>query len=379
MKIIYVNCSFGVSAQGLIAALADIDGCRHAIEKAVRHYTAGSVHIEYKRADICGVKATAATLKVSSKTREEAGLILAESAQKWEVRGGIWSKAALAAKKFKNIADDQNRFSSGSELLYFTGTSAGFFAALDALGVSEIYATPIPISKNKMNAAEESLFLNCCLGAAVEIKTDKTHIEAAGAALLAAAADFSAIPPFSVEIAGCGALTEEENSGLLMAVLGKKLAPEEKEEVYVIETSIDDMNPEFFPYAAEEIFKAGALDVFLTPIYMKKGRPGVLLTVLCREKQKNEVIKSIFSQTTTLGVRITRQERHVLQRKWLEVETPYGKIRVKLGYLKEGEPIIQASPEYEDCRRAALQYGVPVREVYREALVCAKQLMDADT
>jgi len=227
-----------------------------------------------------------------------------------------------------------------------------------------------------MRLEKEFLFLNTCSGAIIEQKKNIHCCEVFGSAILASAAIFSDLPPVVVEKTGCGALPGDKNGGIILATLGRNPNTGEREEIFVVETSIDDMNPEFYPYAVEEIFKAGALDVFLTPLYMKKGRPGVLLTALCKGEQKDDIIATIFRQTTTLGVRIMRQERQVLCRKSLEVDTPYGKIRIKLGYLKEGEPAIQIAPEYEDCRRAAASSGAPVKEVYQMALNCAKHLID---
>ncbi len=136
--------------------------------------------------------------------------------------------------------------------------------------------------------------------------------------------------------------------------------------VSIIETNVDDMNPEFYDSVFERLFKAGALDVYLTPIYMKKSRPATLLSVICPMERTDDLTRILLAETTTFGVRISQADRRCLDRKWEAVTTKYGEIRMKVGVL-EGKPV-SVSPEYEDCRKAAEAHGVPVRQVYDESL-----------
>ena len=115
----------------------------------------------------------------------------------------------------------------------------------------------------------------------------------------------------------------------------------------------------------ERLFAAGALDVFLTPIQMKKNRPGTLLSVICEPAGTEAIATVILAETSTLGVRISRWERICLERRWEEVATEFGRIRIKIG--ERGGRVITASPEYEDCKRAAAAHGVPLRQVYESA------------
>jgi uncharacterized protein (TIGR00299 family) protein len=136
-------------------------------------------------------------------------------------------------------------------------------------------------------------------------------------------------------------------------------------EVTVLRTTIDDMNPELYGWVTERLFKAGALDVFLTQIVMKKGRPGVLLTVLCDGAARDELLAVIFRETTTLGVRVSREARSELERWTEKVDTVYGPIQVKRGRLNDGT--VKTSPEYESCRAVAESRGVPIGSVYEAA------------
>ncbi|MBU2054420.1 MAG: LarC family nickel insertion protein, partial [Proteobacteria bacterium] len=136
--------------------------------------------------------------------------------------------------------------------------------------------------------------------------------------------------------------------------------------VAVIETNIDDLNPQFYETAMERLFAAGALDVTLSPVQMKKNRPGTLLSVICDPDRTESITAVVLAETSTLGVRISRWERICLDRRWEEVATEFGVVRIKIGERNGRE--ITASPEYEDCKRAATEHGVAVRQVYETAL-----------
>lgn len=133
----------------------------------------------------------------------------------------------------------------------------------------------------------------------------------------------------------------------------------------VLETNIDDLNPEIYDYVMERLFAAGALDVYLSPIQMKKNRPATLLRVLCKPDDVKTMTEILFAETSTLGVREQRVERHALPRSISHVETPYGSVHVKVAELGEGK--VKSAPEYEDCRRLAAAHGVPLQEVYQAA------------
>jgi len=146
-------------------------------------------------------------------------------------------------------------------------------------------------------------------------------------------------------------------------LIGEKSIQSEQEDwVSVLETNIDDMNPEFYDYLIDFLLKKGALDVFLTPIQMKKSRPGMLLSVICYEKKQKEIIDTIFSETSTFGIRISRLRREKLKREIKNLKTSLGNIRVKLGIL-DGK-IVSVSPEYEDCKKIALERKIPLKRVY---------------
>jgi uncharacterized protein (DUF111 family) len=188
-----------------------------------------------------------------------------------------------------------------------------------------------------------------------------------GAALLATLCEFTQdIPAFTLGAAGYGAGQREDpqRPNVLRVTLVE--VGERAPAIWVVEANIDDMNPELYAQAAEALFEAGALDVYATPVQMKKSRPGVVLTALCPHKALPDVEQAFFKHTTTFGVRRYRVERSELERRIETVETPYGPVEVKLGLL-DGK-VVTASPEYDSCAKAAQKSGIPVKDIYTAAL-----------
>lgn len=135
----------------------------------------------------------------------------------------------------------------------------------------------------------------------------------------------------------------------------------------MLECNIDDMNSEFYEHAMDRLFKAGALDVFLSSIVMKKSRPAVKLSVLARQEDIEKLSGIIFSETSTIGIRRYAVEREVLDRKVFNIDTRFGCVRVKCAYQKGN--LVNYAPEYEDIKNAALNSGASIKEVYNEALI----------
>ena len=197
-----------------------------------------------------------------------------------------------------------------------------------------------------------------------------------GAAIIAEiASSFGKMPAMTVEKIGYGAgKSDFDIPNVLRVMIGEESVAyagtrfgSYPQGVTVIETNIDDLNPQFYETAMERLFAAGALDVFLAPIQMKKNRPGTLLSVICDPDRAEALAAVVLAETSTLGVRMSRWERICLDRRWEEVVTSFGTIRIKIGE-RDGKTIT-ASPEYEDCKRAAAEYGVAIRQVYENAMV----------
>ena len=182
---------------------------------------------------------------------------------------------------------------------------------------------------------------------------------------------YGSLPNMEVLNTGYGAGTHEIKKipNLLRVVLGVSKKSGHQGSMKVIETNIDDMNPEFYDYVIDQLFKVGAVDVFFTPINMKKNRPGILLSVITSKEDFDSVVQVLLEKTSTLGVRHYDVDRVVLPRKHKMIMTVFGKVRVKIGGLDEKTRTI--SPEYEDCRKIALKKEIPIKKVYDEALKAA--------
>lgn len=186
-----------------------------------------------------------------------------------------------------------------------------------------------------------------------------------GAAILVANADeFTEKIDFSIKKIAYGIGHRDlEIPNVLRVYLGEKEISQKVEEQYMLETNIDDMNPELYGYVEEKLFEVGALDVFKTPIFMKKGRPGVKLSVLTNEKVEKDVLDIIFEETTSIGVRKYKVEKIMLNREFLKVKTEYGDITIKKSYYKG--KLVKYKPEYEECKTIAKEKNISIDKVYK--------------
>jgi uncharacterized protein (DUF111 family) len=155
---------------------------------------------------------------------------------------------------------------------------------------------------------------------------------------------------------------------VLRLMIGELATSYDEDTSVVIETNIDDMNPQVYDYLIEKLMQQGAQDVYLTPVIMKKGRPAILLSVLTDRSKVDALLNTVFRETTSIGVRIQEVTRKKLTREIIEVKTPYGTIKVKIS--KQGDEVLTITPEYEDCRKIAEEKNIPLRQVMAEAKKC---------
>src|SRR5438445_3143447 len=200
----------------------------------------------------------------------------------------------------------------------------------------------------------------------------KELVTPTGAAIVATLCDsFGPQPPMSVSAIGYGAGTAdlEGQPNVLRLMLGEaaeKTVAGFDEEIAVIEANLDDMNPQIYGYFLEKALSTGALDVYTTPVQMKKNRPGILLTVLCKPQDTNALLSLIFAETTTFGARTYRAQRRTLPREHVSVSTSFGDVRIKISRVNER--VLHVAPEYDDCRKLAVEKNVPLQRVISEAL-----------
>ncbi len=200
----------------------------------------------------------------------------------------------------------------------------------------------------------------------------KELVTPTGAAIVATLCDsFGPQPPMSVTAIGYGAGTAnlEGQPNVVRIMIGEaaeKTVAGFDEEIAVIEANLDDMNPQIYGYFLEKALAGGALDVYTTPVQMKKNRPGTLLTVLCKPQDTNALMSLIFAETTTFGARTYHAQRRTLPREFLNVTTAFGDVRIKISRVNGR--ILHVAPEYDDCRKLAVEKNVPLQRVISEAL-----------
>jgi len=253
----------------------------------------------------------------------------------------------------------------------------GALLALDFLGVSHIYASPIPLGSGFIKGAHGQIPLPApaTMGLLEGLPVRITEIKAelitpTGAALLAELVkDFSPPPEMKVEAVGYGAGTRDlPIPNLLRVMIGEtaETGNQIREQLILLESNLDDLNPEIYPYVMESLFNAGALDVCLVPVQMKKTRPGTQIQVLVEVHKAEDMREILFQETSTLGIRQTQVDRYSLPRNIQEVSTSFGIVRIKVA--GDGTKFQKASPEYEDCQKLARENDIPLQQVYQEAV-----------
>jgi len=247
----------------------------------------------------------------------------------------------------------------------------GSALALEWLKVEEVVASEIPLGKGFVTCAHGVLPVPA--PATIEllrgVPLHGTQIESelvtpTGAAIVSSLAKgFGPMPRMKVDKVGygVGGTELEDRPNLLRIMVGKREAIFYEDEIEIVETNIDDMNPEIFGFLMERLFEDGALDVIWIPVYMKKNRPGVMVQVLCETASRERIVERILSETTATGVRFHRAERKKLGRRTETVRTSLGEVRIKAISAPEGRVAV---PEYEDCRRIARDKQIPLKRVY---------------
>jgi pyridinium-3,5-bisthiocarboxylic acid mononucleotide nickel chelatase len=267
----------------------------------------------------------------------------------------------------------------------------GACVALELLGIEELCASPLNVGSGRVTASHGSLPVPAPATAELlrGIPMYSSGVEAelvtpTGAAIVSTLArGFGPLPPMRVDRIGYGAGARDlpGHPNLLRLLIGERApnaeprtANPDGDVVAVIETSVDDMSPEVYGYLVERALAAGALDITCAPIEMKKNRPGLEIRLLARPEQAETLADLVFAETTTLGLRISTAERRVLERQLVSVATSYGDIRVKVG--RRNGRVLNAAPEYEDCRKAAMENGVPLKEVMQAAQAAFRESGD---
>ena len=250
----------------------------------------------------------------------------------------------------------------------------GSVVGLKLLKIDKVFSSPLSFGTGFVSCAHgryplpvPGVVALCKNVPSIQTKIRAELVTPTGAAIITTlASKFGSAPTFSQDSVGYGAGMRdlEEQPNALRIRLGQLSINSSMEKLIHVEANIHDMNPEVYSYLFDVLFEIGAREVYLTPVTMKKGRPGQLLGVLVENRLLENVTEKILSETTTLGVRYYEVDRHVMSRKTITVNTPYGKIRVKIAQHDNKE---RFAPEYEDCANQARQHRAPLLTVYEAA------------
>lgn len=390
MKIAYLDCFSGVSGDMLLGAVLDAGLTEADLRQTLEGLEVNGYELTVERRVVSGFAATRVIVDCPSpryahgddhgyhhpehRQLADIAAMLGRSALPEPIRLrslAVFTRLAEAEATIHGTTMDQVQFhevGAVDALVDIVGVVAG----LHHLGVDRLICSPLPLSRGWITCAHGEIPLPapavCHLleGAPVYGEAiDRELVTPTGAALVRTLAEgFGSLPPMVLEATGLGAGSMQRPDGrpnLLRLLIGRSMEVDEAQEVEVIETHLDDWNPEFWPHVSERLMTAGALDVCLIPMQMKKGRPGFLLRLIAEPAATHELTTLLFSETSAIGLRRRREQRQTLPREQIMVTTPWGDLPGKRILTPDGEVV---TPEYEACRAVALAQGVPLHIVY---------------
>ena len=394
--IAYLDCFAGASGDMILGALVDAGADLGVVESQLSGLDV-AFEITFSTVQRCGLRACRVDVRDAPagasvmRTYAEALALLEGAALEPAVASraaAVFDRLARAEARVHGVAPAEVHFHEldGADTVVDVVGAAAAFAAM---GVEEVVSSPVATGSGMIPSRHGPLpvpgpaVLELLGGAVLYGRALEAElITPTGAAILAEyASSFGKMPPMTVGAVGYGAGSRElEIPNVLRVVVGKPgpPAPEGVEDV-LVEATIDDMNPELYPFVLERLSAAGAVDGWVVPAIGKGGRPAQIVSVLAPPHAEEAVRATLVAETSTLGVRVSHVRRWMLPRRWVEVRVGGIPVRVKVAQAAgaaglEGEPV-NVAPEYADCAEAARALGRPLKEVYREALTAAAALL----
>ena len=403
MRVVYFDCFAGVSGDMIVGALLDLGVDCDALKSKLSSLAIGSYGINFRRVERGGIAATKFDVEVDlhdqpARTLGDIRSIILESSlsDKTKQRSlAVFERLADAEAKVHGTTRNEIHFhevGAVDSIVDIVAAMIGF----EMLGVDRFYCSPLRVGRGVIETEHGRLPVPAPATAEVlrgvpiyAGDLNGEFVTPTGAAIVSTLCEvFGHLSTMKINAVGYGAGARDprELPNALRLMLGEmddsdgdinstKAASMRDESVTVIETNIDDMNPQVYGFVMERAFAIGALDVFMIPAQMKKDRPGVLLTVLCKPEMTDALITMLLAQTTTLGVRYYRANRRVLERAIETVDTEYGPVRIKVA--RDGDRTLHFQPEYEDCARLALESQTPLIEVQAAARAAYRSQLEA--
>ncbi len=380
IKIAYADCFSGISGDMLLGALLHCGADQQLLRNELDKLALGDFDFQVEQKTVQSISGCKVT--ICSKRRQELRTLpaLMKILDRSGLDDGITTRSAAvfttlaeAEAKVHGIAVDKVHFHEVGALDTIVDV-VGTVTALHQMGIQRLISSPLPMGRGFVNCAHGRLPLPapavCELIQGIPVygvEIQQELVTPTGAALVRTLADeFGPMVPMTVSATGYGAGTHtlpNDQPNLLRLITGYSQQVDESQIVEVIETNLDDWSPEIFPFLCDRLFTKGALDVSLTSILMKKGRPGFTLQVICSPVHALDMKNIILTETSAIGLRFRKESRQTLAREEVILSTPWGEIKAKKVQTPSG-PVIY--PEYEECKKIAALHHIPLQEIYNE-------------
>jgi uncharacterized protein (TIGR00299 family) protein len=394
MRTLYFDCFAGASGDMILGALASAGADTGLLLDQLKLLSVANYEVDFSTVDRSGISATRANVRTAEEQahRHLSGILkiindsgLSEAVRERAAR--IFTRLAEAEARVHNMPVEHIHFHEVGALDAIIDV-VGACVCFELLGIERFVSSGLHVGSGMVSMAHGRFpvpppaVAELLKGAPVYSSDIKGElVTPTGAAIISTVCEeYGPLPRMRVDATGYGAGTREYENfpNVLRVLIGEDEASAHAatdERLLMIETNVDDMSPQVFGYLMDQAFERGALDCYYTPVQMKKNRPGVLISILCRPSEREALSELLFSETTTLGLRCYEVLRRALARESVQVSTPYGIIEMKLARLNG--KVVKAMPEYEQCREAARAAGIPLREVEEAARAAFAGLMSA--
>jgi uncharacterized protein (TIGR00299 family) protein len=387
MRIAYFDCFSGISGDMVLGALIDLGLSPKKLEKELKKLDIPGFKLKVKKVKKNGIAGVGVEVVTKDKKKRNLEVLL-----KIIDKSGLAQDIKEQAKKiFKRLSNAENKIhkeKKGHQHFHELGMLdtvidiVGVLVGIKKLGVKRVFSSSLHVGSGFVKCSHGILPVPApaTLELIKKVPVYGKDIEAelvtpTGAVLITSLAEkFGEIPPMKIEKIGYG--TGQKNlpvPNLLRVIVGEMQEDYEQDTVSLIQTNIDDMNPQICGYLMEKLFEEGALDVWFIPVQMKKNRPAVCLSVLAEKDDVNSLCDLIFSESTTIGVRISEVKRKKLARETKSIKTKYGRVGVKIG--RKGKIVKNISPSYEDCKKLAQKLKIPLKDIFEEVEKEARRLL----
>ena len=379
MKIAYLDCFSGLSGDMLVGALLDSGLPFEDLKSAIETLPLKGYRLEAQESEKNHIHGTRFVVTVKMETQhhrpypEIKEIIRSADLSSWvkERSIEIFEMIAREESRIHHIPVNDIHFhevGAADSIIDIVGAVYG----IERMNVSSLYSSALPLGYGFVDTDHGRIPLPAPATIALlrgipvyDSGLKRELVTPTGAALAKGLVkSFGAMPPMTVETVGygVGSMDLADRPNLLRIMIGEESADAQVDTISILEANLDDTNPEWLGFLMDRLFDAGALDVVFYPAQMKKNRPGVLVQVMGRPDQQGILTRILFQESTTLGVRYRYSQRKVLERSFVEIESPWGKMQVKKIHLPDGS--FHFYPEYEVCRKMALDTGTPLKEMY---------------